>query len=57
MWLGISNPRDAQGNPVTGVSMIGETGIDWTTPAPEPSVALLLGLGLALLGGAVWFAR
>ncbi len=45
--IGSSIVRDSSGNPVTGYSLITQSGSDYSHPVPEPSLALALGLGLA----------
>lgn len=49
-WLGFTDVRDANGDPVTGVTAFSpDTGIDWAQPIPEPTTAALLAFGLAAL--------
>ncbi len=55
-WAGVQDLRDEEGNPVTDFSAVSSTGTDFrfridpVLNVPEPSTALLLAFGLALLG-------
>ena len=48
-WGGITSLTDANGVPLTGVSVISPSGVDYTRPIPEPGAGLLVLAGCAVI--------
>lgn len=49
-WGGLHDIVDGQGNPLPNFGMQSELGFDWVSSVPEPSQAVLLLAGAALIG-------